>query len=372
MRRMNISILLTVLLVMSSTAKGQQIDTLVGQLRGLASDIRTVMETDTKLQGQKLLFGKVVATDLPDSSYELRLEAELKVLLEGILGSKSRFTLSFSYDYLPSASENNQGNKVVQISYVIKDDKRKALSTGAREINDTGDIAKILGQILVPPDVQDFRERNRAANDAQENPQFHLLEKTRVTAVGKERYAVELRKRRGGHGELQAIAPSNENGKPYAAIDVGDTYEVVLYNYDEQSDAVVELTIDGLDAANTFNADGVKYPGYFVPRAKNGMPGVHVVPGWLHTVKKADDNVFQFVVNELGKGAASSKKVRSGIGIVTAAFKDACEPHENLRKRNFGETGKGAGMRVDYQLKQVKIGTDPIAIISIRYTRTPQ
>ena len=39
------------------------------------------------------------------------------------------------------------------------------------------------------------------------------------------------------------------------------------------------------------------------------------VPGWLHTLKPGNENVFDFVVNELGKGAATQLKVRGSTGI---------------------------------------------------------
>ncbi len=152
----------------------------------------------------------------------------------------------------------------------------------------------------------------------------------------------------------------------------------VVFNYDSRSDAVVRVEIDGLDAINTFKTDmdaqgnPVKYPGCFIPRAKNGTPGEHVIAGWMHTVKPVDDNVFQFVVNELGKNAPIAKNVRGKTGVVTVSFFDACEPGETPQGRNFGETGKGKLMKVDYTLKQVQVASGPLSIVNIRYSRNPK
>lgn len=344
---------------------------LPGQLHALAAEIRDIVQRDTILKGRKLLFGKVVNRRLANSTYELRLETELRELLKDLLASQADFTLSAEYDYRDSDGGDNAGLKVVQLTLVIEDSKGKEVAKKVREVNDTADIAKIVGITLSLPDVKDFAKRNEAAKEAQAKPDFQLLEGTRVAASGNPRYAVELRKRAGGQGAASAVVPVNQSGLAFAELALGDTYEVVLFNHDTIFDAVAELTIDGLDAANSFNTDGVRYPGYFIPRAKDGKPGEHVVPGWLHTAKKANDNVFVFVVNELGKGAASAKQVRGRTGVVSATFRDACEPNEQLRARSFGETGKGDGMRFDYQLKNVQVGSVPLAIVHVRYTHSP-
>ncbi len=246
-----------------------------------------------------------------------------------------------------------------------------------REVNNSSDIARILGTTLAPPDSNDYQVRLKATETAFETPKFKLVGGTQVSTQNAQTYSVELRKRPGGKGDLKPIQPVNESGLAFASIDVGETYVVVLCNYDEKADAVAKLEIDGLDAANTFNtdkaADGkqLTHQGYFVPRAKNGKPGEHLVPGWLHTLKPGNDNTFDFVVNELGKGAATQLKVRGSTGIVTVRFFDACEENETPRSRSFGETGVGQARKQDYSLKSAKIGTEPAAIISIRYSRQP-
>jgi hypothetical protein len=97
-----------------------------------------------------------------------------------------------------------------------------------------------------------------------------------------------------------------------------------------------------------------------------------VIPGWLHTVKPANDNVFEFVVNRLGQGAASELNVRGKTGVITVRFFDSYRPDEKPRGRNFGETGKGQPRKQDYQLVESVIGTEPLSIVTVRYSRTPE
>jgi hypothetical protein len=96
------------------------------------------------------------------------------------------------------------------------------------------------------------------------------------------------------------------------------------------------------------------------------------VPGWLKTVQPGDDNVFEFVVNELGKGAASAKKiVNKKTGVVTVSLFLARNADEATRTRAFGETGLGKARQQDYSLKEASIESEPASIISIRYSRSP-
>jgi hypothetical protein len=362
--------------------------TLAGQLAAITDQLKGIMTKDPLLKNQKLKFGKVVNEDLPDSNFELRLEQELRKLLDDQLDDRAELTLSASYDYLQVTQGDNKGRKVIQIRLKIKDSNGRELAENVkdinslvREINNTNDIARILGATLAPPDVQNFEQRNEAVKKAAAKPEFatHPERPTAVIAPGQPHYAVELRKSVGGQGAPRVVPPTDERGRAFASIEVGDTYEVVLLNFDPKYDAVAKLEIDGLDTANTFHIDRddqgpVKYPGYFVPRAVGGKPGEHVVPGWLHTVQKraeTKDNVFQFVVNELGKGAASAKQARSLIGMITVQFFDGAANGEKMRGRNFGETGLGKGMQVDYKLKELQVGTEPLSIIAIRYTRKP-
>jgi hypothetical protein len=367
-------------IVVAEDSKSPPSMTFSGQMSAICAELLELSDKEPKLKNQKIMLANVVAANLTDSNFSLRVEEELKSKLAAILAPKSELILSGELDYLESSSSDNSGFKVIQVTIKVVNAKRIELAKIFREVNDTGDIARILQLTIAPPDTPDFSKRNAETAKAEKAPAFALApgSKTQVTAMNFPRYAMELRRHENGTGAAMAVQPNSENGLAFAPIGIGDTYEVVLYNYDEESDAVAKIEIDGLDVVNTFNSDktstGEKqsYPGYFIPRAVQGKPGQHVISGWLNTVKPSKDNVFKFVVNKLGEGAASQLNVRSTkTGFVTATFFDACEPNGKLRGRNFGETGKGEGMRVDYELKPVQVAKVPLSIVSIRYSRSP-
>ena len=82
--------------------------------------------------------------------------------------------------------------------------------------------------------------------------------------------------------------------------------------------------------------------------------------------------MFEFVVNELGKGAASALKVRGKTGVITVRFLDAYAPSEKPRARSFGETGKGRPRKQDYVLVETVVGSEPLSQVTIRYSRSPE
>ncbi|MGD9857372.1 MAG: hypothetical protein AB7U20_20710, partial [Planctomycetaceae bacterium] len=113
------------------------------------------------------------------------------------------------------------------------------------------------------------------------------------------------------------------------------------------------------------------YSGYMTPRASGDSPGLHVVPGWLRTTREPSDNVFRFVINELGKGAASARNSRNSLGVITVQFFEAVPPGEELPARSFGEVGQGELMTVKYDVQPMTLRTAPIVTISIRYHNLP-
>lgn len=350
---------------------------LEGQLVGLAADVKDFLDQDRLLKGKKLRLEEVSSKAMPDANCEPFIEEKLSALLEGTIGQSTNLSLSVEISYLVSQTKTNKNNRVIQITATLID-KGIPRKSFLREVNNTSDIGRVLGSTLAPPDTQDYQERLASVTKAFEEPSFKLRNQSQIQAIGNTNYSIEIRKRIGGKGNADPVVPVDENGLAFAPIEVEDTYEIVLFNYDVNADAVAKVDIDGLDAINTFNsdvdADGNKvvYPGYFVPRATASGPGRHVIPGWLHTVKPGADNVFEFVVNKLGQGAASEKEVRGKTGVITVRFFDAYDPNERPRGRNFGETGKGQPRKQDYRLVEAVIGTEPLSIVSVRYSQSPE
>jgi hypothetical protein len=352
-------------------------------LKALSEEILTFHKTDRLHKDKKMRLVKVEAKNVPDAGDDQRIREGLATHLNAILDDNAKLQLKIDWTYKQSETKTNAGKKVIEIRATIclEDGRPIPLKTKiaevdsiVREVNNSTDIARLIGATLAPPDTQDHATRLNAIFSAFEKPQFSTRrEKTRIAAVGQSLYAVELVKRVGNQGEPIPIIPDNHNGMAFASIAIGDTYEIVLYNYDAQADAVAKVEIDGLDVANAFNRDieasENKVPGYFIPRAKNGIPGTHAIKGWLHTIKQGEDNVFQFVVDELGKGAASSKKVEGKIGLITTQFFDAYKPDEEPKARDFGATAVGKPMKVDYESKPCQIGDQAVSVVTIRYSR---
>lgn len=358
-------------------ANAQTNQTLDGQIVGLSKDISVLMQTDRLLRGRKLRIDRVSSSGIPDANYDQFLEQAVTHNLKEFLDQSSRLLLKVEYSYLVSETNTNQGNRVIQIEATIME-RGRTLKKFLREVNNTSDIGRMTGSTQDPPDTQDYQIRLTAVETAVEEPSFYVLNDTQVASSEGAKYRVEIRKRIGGQGPAIPVKPVDESGRAFAPVDIADTYEIALFNYDREADAVAKVDIDGLSVIGTFcedtDASGkvVAPPGYFIARATSNGPGMHVIPGWFHTIKPGDDNVFEFVVNELGKGAASVLKVRGKTGVITVRFFDACHPDEQPRRRSFGETGKGQPRKQDYELVPAVIGTEPSSIVTIRYSRAPK
>jgi len=363
--------------------------TLDGQINGLADDIRQLIKHDRVLGTNRKLKLDTPSADGLDDHLTPFFEQAFRTRLVDILDESSLLRLKVNYAYLESESIENKGKRVIQLVARIFD-KGKPIKLPPREgavpveelafrdINNTAEIGKMLGVTMTPVDSKKHDERIEATAEAFDNPSFQLQGKTQVFDAKSERFMVELRQRIGGKGDAVPVLVDDLGGKAFASIDIGNTYEIALYNYDPEFDVVGKVSIDGLDAISAFSTDmdsegkRVVYPGYFVPRASGGMPGVHVIPGWMKTVRPGNDNIYEFVVNQLGKGAASSLNVKGKMGVVTISFFVSYKPTgEKGRSTEFGETGLGKPRKQDYNLIEANIESEPKSIVSVRYSRSP-
>lgn len=374
---------------LSTFASADVNQTLEGQLSGLVNDIRELMKNDVVLGAGRKLKLEAPSAEGMDDHLTPFFEQALKLRLGDLVDETSSLRLKLVYSYVESSSLENKGKRVIQMVAKLFD-KGKPIKLPTREgsipvdelavrdVNNTADIGRLLGVTMTPVDSKDHQQRLNATEDAFENPKFKQIGASQVASPEAANFAVELRRRISGKGEAAPVTIKNANGQAFAAIEIGDTYEIVLYNLDSQRDVVAKINIDGLDAISAFCTDTdsagkkVVYPGYFIPRATAGKPGEHVVPGWLNTVKRGSDNVFDFVVNELGKGAASSLNVKGKSGVVTVSFFVATKPDEKTRSRNFGETGLGKPRKQDYDLVEAVVESEPASIVSIRYSHSPK
>ena len=361
--------------LLTATAAPQDSDvrqlrmTFSGQVDSAARELREKLQADPELKGRRLRMGKFSGPNLPDSNFELAFELAFQEKLADLVDPQSEFVLSGSYDLLPGAAPENRNQQVIQFTLVVTNRQRRKLQEVVREINESADIARIAGSTVALPDDTKLANRNKAVADAADQPQFTLREGTRIQAIGNPDYAIELLRRPQGTGEPQAVIPQNRNGQAFVELSVADTFEIVLYSFTGNCDASADITIDGLSVLNEFNEDGVRYDGYLVPRMEDSTPGRHVIPGWLKSAKQAEANVFQFVLNELGKGAATARKSRSGRGVINVQIFEAVPAGDELPKRAFGEVGAGKPLDIRYELRQITRRETPVVNLSLRYTQ---
>lgn len=365
----------------AAAATNQPLD---DQITMLAKDIRGAMESDRTLKGHRLRLESPAGAGIPMANFDYYIEQALTKHLNDLLDSSSALCLTVECSYLVSESRTNGGNQVIQLTAKISEGGRPKLIRRAeadvgkesimREVNNSTDIGRVLGVTYAPPDSTDHKLRLDATQNAFNHPTCKLLDRTRVTLPDKPVYAVEIRRKAANHRDFSPAPMNDQQGWAYAPIQVGDVYQIALYNYSARNDVVAKIEIDGLDVATTFcidrDAEGKSLVnGYVVPRSTNNVPGSHLIPGWLHTTSQGSHNVYEFVVNELGKGAASALKAKGEIGVITVRFFEACRPDETIAPRSFGETGVGQARRFDYHKVDLKFHDQPDAIVSVRYNR---
>lgn len=345
---------------------------LEGQMFSLAQQIQEALKSDPRVMGQSLMLGKFDGEgEAAASNFGLQITKLLRDQLASALSEKSNFTLAGSYHYVTSEDAATPNAKVLLVTAQIKNDRGKEMKAISVEINNTDSIYQILGLTgAAPQDPKaSFTKRNEAAQEAQEKPTFGT-KGTHVTAKGAPEWAMGILRKATFHGPTSPVAPQNVNGLAFTSIGVGEYYEIELANHDT-SDAVANITVDGLEVANTFSMDKdqagkpIHWPGYLVKAGQRV-----VIRGWLHTIdQRVKDNVFSFRVVDLGHGAASALKTRGSVGVITVQFREACELGAKLSGRSPGETAKGEGLQEKLEAKEMQIGEIVLSTVSIRYNR---
>lgn len=371
------------LLSLCCTAANAQTRTqFLGQIQGLANDVKDALKDDPRVQNQTLQLGAFDGKGAASATnFGGRIKKILREELAASLSDTAKFTLTGGYHYVASADPVQRDLKVLLVSARIEDDRGKEIVSMEREVNDSDDIFQVLGLTgarptsagtgSTPPKPQvDLKKNNQAAREAQEKPQFDVQGGTHVAAVGLPHWSMGIHKKQSHDGTGVPVRPQNVKGLAFMPVAISEYYDIELVNHD-QVDVVATLTVDGLDVANTFAVDKdeagqtIHWPGYLVHAGQSVL-----IRGWLHTIDQSvNDNVFSFRVAELGQGAASPIIGRGTVGVITVQFREAGSPDGKLTGRSTGETAKGAGLQEKLTAQPVLIGENVLSTISIRYNR---
>lgn len=382
---------------------GGQMSSAVADLKAAVEKLQEKMKKDPDIQNQKVRMGKFSTPGIHDSSFELQFEEAFRRLMGDLIAEESPLIASGELELVQGKLQENHGMRVVQITLTIERKFRKLASVTEessaagkrlkslaptkestpgeddenfttvtvdafkREVNRSEDIARIAGATFAPTDTKNPVKRNQEVINALAEPRFDVFDKHFIAAKGHSERRVAIFKQTDGEGKLVPVVPEKKNGMAFVDLSVNDTFSIVLVNEDTACDTSAEVSIDGLDVANTFCVDGAKYNGYLLSRKKGSKAGRTEVPGWLKTAKSRKNNVFKFVINKLGEGAATEMQSRNSEGVIHVAFFESVPMDEALPARSAGEAGKGELMDIDYEVKKMQTRESPISQISIRY-----
>ena len=389
-----------------------------GQLKSICDEIRTLMAKDPILAELKTLkIGRVVSLFSPDVNFEPAILRELRLQLSSIVNDQSNLVLFGEYQIVESETADNKGLQVVvlkltlrnrkgsEIAQVVGDVKVTTAPSDApkdfhfeREISNNSDIAQIMGATVKLDSKSSFAANNKLVSEAIPNPSlnpssrpyFGLIKDTRVTTVDGTRYGVEIIKREKTPQEksgkksdgstklpMSPIRPIAVRGLAYVPILIDEVFAIRIFNYDKTKGVLARIKIDGLDVLNTYNDDGVEYPGYVLNAAKeDGSPSSSTIQGWLRTLNSkgeskvgSDDkpNSYQFVINELGKGSATEKGVASGVGVISVSFFEELVLGKSRSASGQGEAARGQEIDVIYKTASLNAVKEPTEVISVRY-----
>ena len=354
----------------ASAATEKRLD---AQLKDLAAYLKASIQNDPKIKGRAVTLGLFNGPKLRGSNFGTRIERALAAELAGLVADKAELTILGRYDYRESETDFAGDDlkfklRVLLITAVIEDAAGKQLDVKSVEVNDSDDIFAVLGLTGQPPFNGGQKKRNEAPKKAFDNPTFFVREKTRVSDAKDSPYAVEVLVKEKADGVGMPVKPDNKKGLAFVDIKPTQFYELRIYN-DKKYEAAVTITIDGLDALNTFNIDKVKYQSYIIPPKSSVL-----VRGWLHTTKPRPverDNVLSFLVTEYGHGAATKFKSTGAVGVITVQFAYAWKeggPVPPNGTREVGrETTEGPGLPEKLEVVKRHVG-DRRSTISIRYS----
>ncbi len=357
------------------------------ELKALLDQVASALEKDVALAGTTVSLGRISSRTCPDSNYAPEMRRIVESQLKGKLVPLGSRIITIDYNLVPSDQERAEGTidsdrmQVLLIRVIIEDRNLKELFNKSVEVNDSADIARVLGLNVAPPANGSQRERNTAIRQAYYlnlnkpaeavRPTFQVKAATQIGIPGDSRFFVEILVKDRPDGPTAAIRPvANARGNAFVDLKHGQFYELVIHNRDVH-DCVARIRIDGQDALNRFNRDGKQWVGLLVQKGKSGL-----LRGWMHTIAPRPvekDNVFAFAVREYAHGSADPIKATGEVGVITVQFAVAWKEGEARPVgREIGRvTDKGPGLDQKFTVEKRHVGQFN-ETISIRYSPTAQ
>lgn len=332
-------------------------------LDAIAKDLKQALTTDPKLKGQRVRIGSFDNGNVPDTNFGPKIKRFLTEALGAQVSNDAEFIVKGRYDKVDSAEEVGQALKVIRIRATLEDKQTNEQFKTSVEVNDSDDIALLLGANVAPDFNAPQKKRNDQVHEAHERPKFHSLG-TKIRGSDNNHFAMEIWVKETPTEPGKPVQVQNQGGRPFVDIPIKKYYDVVLYN-ETSSEMAASLTVDGLETISTFNEDKVKPGHYLIPPR-----GEHRIRGWMKTAnQEKSDNTLTFLVTELGQGAATKLKSQGEIGVITAQFsaswKEGDEPPP-LGRTTAKETTTGPAIPDKVEIVKRNIGRR-IETISVRY-----
>jgi hypothetical protein len=292
------------------------------------------------------------------------LADELKALNVRVDNKKANLTVSGRFVKLENP--DRKGLILVRITAQVHDRNDQLKGTFPVEIEDSADIAQLLGvTVSLPPETEGGKARHQELDQNIEHPGIHIRA-SKVSAKAGSPFSVEVLVKPSVNAKAVERTARLEDGRAFVDVRRKELYEIRVHNQSAH-EVGVAITIDGLDVfafseVRNPKTNRPRYTHYIVAPKKQAT-----IVGW-HLRDKQPNNYSSFLVTEYGKGASARVVDRASgeQGVITVAFFPS---YQGAKPRTSNdETGFGPPVSVKVQPVQRFFGA-MLEAVSIRYTR---
>ncbi|MEY4565222.1 MAG: hypothetical protein RLY14_192 [Planctomycetota bacterium] len=352
-------------------------------LKSIADEIVEWLDSESnnsptpKLSKAKLRLGRFISETNADINFEYGIVDFFRSQLKDILvpsGDLTAKVVKGTYELMAITPQAGPTRPILRITIEIVDpdnQDKKDNKIITRDVDQPSDIARVIGASVFSPANETNTTKALDLMEAYRFPEVGIRKNSKYEIVHTEndKVSVEIRKRKVAENKAPApVELSRSQDLPFIDLSKGETFDLILRNYDQINPMLAKVYIDGLDVINTFNEDPQPYQGYFLQKATEEGPLAVGIPGWLRTTTRNDKNVFRFSTESLGEGAASERKSLSTIGVITIEFYEPFDPSRGTESDDQKvEIGKGEAIDVEMTTEPFVAQPTPVITISLRY-----